>query len=223
MDWKKIYEERKMTAAEAATHIQSGDRIVVAHGPAAPVPVLEAIAANKDAYKAGYYQQMMNGLMTQLVRIEPGKDIEEAHMRDRQLIARWVYDHAAQKEVEIIERDGKHYLQVNDYEGLRRLFGELLREIQRITSEGDYAAAKDLVETYAVKVEPTLHQEILARYEKLHLAPYKGFVNPVYTLVTDHRLLGRLCRSTPSLLTRLLLPAGCELMCTVFHCPYPRV
>jgi len=140
---------------------------------------------NKDAYKAGYYQQMMNGLMTQLVRIEPGKDIEEAHMRNRQLIANWVYEHATNKEVEIVEKDGKHYLQINDYEGVRRLYGELLREIQRITSEGDYAAGKQMVETYAVKVNQELHQEILARYKKLDLAPYKGFVNPVYTAVRD--------------------------------------
>ena len=135
---------------------------------------------NNEAYKAGYYQQMMNGLITQLVRIEPGKDIEEAHMRNRQLIAAWVYDHAANKEVEIVERDGKHYLQINDYEGLRRLYGELLAEIQRITSEGDYPAAKAIVEKYAVKVDPVLHEEIRARYAKLNLAPYKGFVNPVY-------------------------------------------
>ena len=134
---------------------------------------------NKEAYKAGYYQQMMNGLMTQLVRIEPGKDIEEAHMRNRQLIANWCYQHA-NGEMEIIERDGKHYLQINDYEGVRRLYGELLAEIQRITSEGDYAAAKEMVETYAVKVDPELHKEILERYQKLNLAPYKGFVNPVY-------------------------------------------
>ena len=134
---------------------------------------------NMEAYKAGYYQQMMNGAMTQLVRIEPGKDIEEAHMRNRQLIANWVLEHA-NGEVEIIERDGKHYLRINDYEGVRRLYGELLAEIQRITSEGDYAAAKEMVETYAVKVNPELHAEILARYEKLNLAPYKGFVNPVY-------------------------------------------
>ena len=140
---------------------------------------------NMEAYKAGYYQQMMNGLMTQLVRIEPGKDIEEAHMRNRQLIANWVYEHAANKEVEIIERDGKHYLKVNDYEGLRRLYGELLAEIQRITSEGDYAAAKEMVETYAVKVNPDLHKEVLERYAKLNLAPYKGFVNPVYREVHD--------------------------------------
>ena len=101
-------------------------------------------------------------------------------MRNRQLIAAWVYNHAANKEVEIIERDGKHYLQINDYEGLRRLYGELLAEIQRITSEGDYPAAKAIVEKYAVKVDPVLHEEIRARYAKLNLAPYKGFVNPVY-------------------------------------------
>lgn len=140
---------------------------------------------NHEAYKAFYYQQMMNGLMTQLVRIEPGKNIEEAHMRNRQLIAMWVYRHADNKEVEIVERNGKHYLQLNDYEGVRRLYGELLAEIQRITSEGDYAAAKDLVETYAVKVDPILHEEILGRYAKLNLAPYKGFVNPVYTPIYD--------------------------------------
>ena len=134
---------------------------------------------NMEAYKAGYYQQLMNGLMTQLVRIEPGKDIEEAHMRNRQLIANWCYQHAS-GEMELIERDGKHYLQVNDYEGVRGLFGKLLAEIQRIVSEGDYAAAKEMVETYAVKVNPDLHKEVLARYEKLNLAPYKGFVNPVY-------------------------------------------
>jgi len=134
---------------------------------------------NKDAYKAGFYQQLMNGLMTQLVRIEPGKDIEEAHMRNRQLIAKWVYDHA-NGEMEIIERDGKHYLQINDYEGVRRIVGDMLAEIQRITSEGDYAAAKEIVEKYAVKVDPELHKEIRERYAKLNLAPYKGFVNPVY-------------------------------------------
>ena len=139
---------------------------------------------NEHAYESYYYQQMMNGLMTQLVRIEPGKDIEEAHMRNRQLIAMWVYKHA-DGAVEIIEREGKHYLQINDFAEVRRLYGELLKEIQRITSEGDYAAAKAMVEDYAVKVEPTLHNEILARYAKLNLAPYKGFVNPVYTPVFD--------------------------------------
>ena len=149
-----------------------------------PKLVKLGLLPNMDAYKAGYYQQMMNGAMTQLVRIEPGKDIEEAHMRNRQLIANWVLDHA-NGEVEIIERDGKHYLQVNDYEGLRRLYGELLAEIQRITSEGDYPAAKAIVERYAVKVNPDLHKEVLERYKKLNLAPYKGFVNPVYTAIRD--------------------------------------
>ena len=144
---------------------------------------------NEEAFKAGYYQQMMNGAMTQLVRIEPGKDIEEAHMRNRQLIANWVLAHvdSAHPEVEIVQgtKDSKHYLKINDYQGLRRLYGELLAEIQRITSEGDYAAAKEIVEQYAVKVNPELHQEILERYKKLNLAPYKGFVNPVYTAVRD--------------------------------------
>ena len=123
--------------------------------------------------------------MTQLVRIEPGKDIEESHMRNRQLIALWVFKNAKNNEVEMIERDGKHYLQINDYEGIRRLYGELLREIQRITSEGDYPAAQAMVEEYAVKVDQDLHKEVLERYEKLNLAPYKGFVNPVYTAHYD--------------------------------------
>ena len=142
---------------------------------------------NMDAYKAGYYQQMMNGAMTQLVRIEPGKDIEEAHMRNRQLIANWVLVNVDPKnpEVEIIERDGKHFMQINDYEGLRRLYGQLLAIIQGITSEGDYETAKDFVEAYAVKVNQDLHKEIRERYQKLNLAPYKGFVNPVYTAVKD--------------------------------------
>ena len=142
---------------------------------------------NEEAFKAGYYQQMMNGAMTQLVRIEPGKDIEEAHMRNRQLIANWVLAHVTpeQPEVEIIERDSLHYLQINDYQGLRRLYGELLAEIQRITSQGDYAGAKEMVETYSVNVNQDLHAEILARYKKLNLAPYKGFLNPVYQVTRD--------------------------------------
>ena len=108
-------------------------------------------------------------------------------MRNRQLIANWVLAHVTpeQPEVAIIERDGKHYLRINDYQGVRRLYGELLAEIQRITSEGDYPAAKQMVETYAVKVDPALHEEIRARYARLNLAPYKGFVNPVYTAVKD--------------------------------------
>ena len=139
-----------------------------------------------DAYKAAYYQYMMNGLMTQLTRIEPGKNIEESHMRNRQLIARWAYEHGkADKVIEFVKRDGKTYVVVNDYEKLRTLLGQLLAEVQRIKSEGDYESGKNLVEEYGVTVDPELHKEILARYENLHIAPYKGFVNPVYTPVTD--------------------------------------
>ena len=141
---------------------------------------------NADAYKAEYYTYLMNGLMTQLVRIEPGNNVEEAHMRNRQLIARWVFEKgAADKVVELVKKDGKTYVVVNDYEKLRELFGELLSEIQRIKSTGDYQGAHDLVENYAVKVDPALHAEVLERYKKLNLAPYKGFVNPKYEAVVD--------------------------------------
>ena len=144
------------------------------------------LTPNADAYKAEYYTYLMNGLMTQLVRIEPGNNVEEAHMRNRQLIARWVFEKgAADKVVEMVKKDGKTYVVVNDYEKLRELFGELLSEIQRIKSTGDYQAAHDIVESYAVKVDPVLHTEILERYKKLNLAPYKGFVNPKYEAVTD--------------------------------------
>lgn len=140
------------------------------------------LTPDSEAYKAEYYTYMMNGLMTQLVRIEPGNNVEEAHMRNRQLIARWTYEQgAADKVVELVRKAGKTYVKINDYEALRRLFGRLLGEIQRIKSEGDFEAARRLVETYAVKVDRALHAEVLERYAKLHLAPYKGFVNPVYT------------------------------------------
>ena len=141
---------------------------------------------NPDAYKAEYYKYILNGLMTQLMRIEPGKDVEEAHMRNRKLIAEWVYEHGkADNVIELVKIDGKTYVKINDYEALRGLFGQLLAEIQRITSEGDYNAARDLVETYAVKVDPEIHREVLDRYSHLSIAPYKGFVNPIYTPVTD--------------------------------------
>ena len=118
--------------------------------------------------------------MTQLVRIELGKNVEEAHMRNRQLIAKWAYEKGKEANViELKKRDGKTYVVVNDYPRLRELFGTLLAEIQRIKSEGDYAAGKNLVEGYGVKVDPELHAEVLERYAKLNLAPYKGFVNPV--------------------------------------------
>ena len=144
------------------------------------------LTPNMDAYKSQYYYQMMNGLMTQLVRIEPGKDLEEAHMRDRALIAHWALEHGKAANVcELIKKDGKTYLQINDYTALRGLFCELLKEVQRIKSEGDVEAARQLVETYGVKVDPELHKEVLARYQALNIAPYKGFINPVYTPVTD--------------------------------------
>lgn len=144
------------------------------------------LTPSADAYKAQYYTYLMNGLMTQLVRIEPGNNVEEAHMRNRQLIARWVYEKgAAEKVVELVKKDGKTYVVINDYEKVRDLFGRLLAEIQRIKSTGDYAGAHDLVEAYAVKVDPALHAEVLERYKKLNLAPYKGVVNPKYEVVTD--------------------------------------
>ena len=141
---------------------------------------------NPDAYKAEYYKYILNGLMTQLMRIEPGKDVEEAHMRNRQLISAWVFEKGkADNVIEMVKRDGKTYIKINDYAKLRGLFGQLLAEVQRIKSEGDYEAGRDLVETYAVKVDPQLHKEVLDRYATLDIAPYKGFVNPVYTPVTD--------------------------------------
>lgn len=143
---------------------------------------------NAEAYKAEYYSYMMNGLMTQLVRIEPGAQIEEAHMRNRQLIARWVLEHGmSDRVVECVEKGGKTYVRINDYVRMRQLFGQLLAEIQRIKSEGDFEAARLLVEKYAVRVDARLHAEVLERYRSLHLAPYKGFVNPVYSLQTDDK------------------------------------
>lgn len=151
-----------------------------------PIMMDLELLPDAEAYKAEYYQFMMNGLMTQLTRIEPGKNIEESHMRNRQLIASWVMEKgAADKVVEFVQRDGKTYVVINDYEKLRELFGALLKEIQHIKSTGNYEAAKQLVENYAVNVDPVLHKEVLARYEKLNLAPYKGFINPVYTPVYD--------------------------------------
>lgn len=153
-----------------------------------PKMVELGLVPDQEAYKAEYYKYMMNGLMTQLVRIAKGKDVEEAHMRNRQLIARWAYGHGqADKVVEIVRREGKSYVVINDYRRLRELFARLLAEIQRIKSEGDFEAAKQLVENYGVKIDPLLHEEILERYKKLNLAPYKGFVNPVMRLEKDAR------------------------------------
>lgn len=139
-----------------------------------------------EAYKSQYYTYMMNGLMTQLVRIKPGATIEEAHMRNRQLIARWALEQGQQQDVvALVKKKGKTYVRINNYAALRQLFGKLLAEVQRIKSEGDYEAARALVERYGVQVDATLHNEILERYERLHLSPYKGFINPVYRASKD--------------------------------------
>ena len=141
---------------------------------------------DNDAYKAQYYSYLMNGAMTQLTRVQPGKDIEQAHMRNRATIANWVIENGKEDSVVVFEKkDDKTYIVVNDYVKLRSLFGELLSEVQRIKSEGDFEAGKNLIETYGVKVNQDLHKEVLSRYETLNIAPYKGFVNPVYKLVTD--------------------------------------
>ena len=161
------------------------------------------LTPNDEAYKAQYYSYLMNGLLTQTIRIKEGDKIEEAHMRNRALIAWWTLEHA-EGDVELVQEEVSYasaedalkdaegniittrtYMKVNDYEKLRHLFGELLAEIQRIKSEGDYEAARQLVEKYAVNIDPALHREILARYKKLNLAPYKGFINPKMTLVFD--------------------------------------
>lgn len=142
------------------------------------------LVPDAEAYKSQYYSYMMNGLLTQLVRIESGKQIEEAHMRNRALIARWVMAHGSSA-MSLVKADGKTYLHIESYPAVRNLIGQLLAEIQRIKSEGDYEAARRLVENYGVEVDPELHQEILARYRTLNLAPYKGFINPRYHAVRD--------------------------------------
>ena len=138
-----------------------------------------------EAYKSQYYTYIMNGLMTQLIRIQPGHQIEEAHMRNRALIAHWCYKQG--DVIQLVKRECKTYVRITDYETLRRLFAQLLAEIQRIKSEGDFEAARQLVEQYAVKVDADLHQEILERYKRLDLAPYKGFINPVMLPVLDDK------------------------------------
>ncbi len=144
------------------------------------------ILDNPDAYKAEYYKYMLNGLMTQLNRIELGNDVEEAHMRNRQLIAKWVLEHGKKgKVVELVKRGGKTYVKINDYKKLRDLFGQLLAEVQRIKSEGDYAAGEKLVNTYGVKIDRKLHKEVLDRFATLDIPPYRGFINPLYTPVYD--------------------------------------
>ena len=142
------------------------------------------LTPNDEAYKAQYYTYLMNGLLTQTIRIKEGDKIEEAHMRNRALIAWWTLEHA-EGAVQLVKVGEKTYVKINDYEKLRHLFGNLLAEIQRIKSEGDYEAARQLVEKYAVNIDPDLHREILARYKKLNLAPYKGFINPKMTVRHD--------------------------------------
>ena len=144
------------------------------------------LLSDENAYQSQYYTYILNGLMTQLVRIKPGAQLEEAHMRNRALIARWCYEKGKdQGVIEMYKGKDGHYIRINDYHALRQLFAQLLAEIQRIKSEGDFPAAQRLVEDYAVQIDPDLHQEILERYERLHLAPYKGFINPVLSLVRD--------------------------------------
>jgi len=148
------------------------------------------LVPDAEAYKSQYYSYMMNGLMTQLIRIEPGRQIEEAHMRNRALIAHWCYEQGGEV-VTLEKRGGKTYVRINDYEALRGLFARLLAEIQRIKSEGDFEAARQLVERYAIKVDAELHQEVLDRYKQLNLAPYKGFLNPQLIPVRDEQ--GEIC------------------------------
>ncbi len=139
---------------------------------------------DEEAAKASYDAYIRNGLLTQIVRIKPGKDIEEAHMRDRSAICHWVYEKGkAENVIEFFKRNGKTYVKINDYKKLRTLFGELLKEIQRVKSEGDFEAGKKIIENYGVKIDPELHTEILERYAKLNLAPYTGFVNPILSPV----------------------------------------
>ena len=142
------------------------------------------LTPDMEAYKSQYYTYMMNGLMTQLIRITPGNQIEEAHMRNRALIAHWCLEHG--DAVKLVKRDGKTFVEITDYDELRQLFATLLAEIQRIKSEGDFEAARQLVERYAVHVDTVSHQEILERYRQLNLAPYKGFINPMMLPVYDH-------------------------------------
>ena len=151
------------------------------------------ILDNPEAYKAEYYKYMLNGLMTQLNRIELGNDVEEAHMRNRQLIAKWVLENGRKKGkrgkdvVELVKKNGKTYVRINDYTKMRELLGNLLAEVQRIKSEGDYKAGNDLIQKYAVKIDPKLHKEVLKRFSGLDIPPYRGFINPVYTPVMDEK------------------------------------
>jgi dipeptidyl-peptidase-3 len=149
--------------------------------------IIDHLKLTFTAAKADYDANIRNGLMTQLTRIEPGKTIEQAHMRGRAMVSHWVYEKGKTENVITLEtKDGKTFFVINDYQKLRRLYGELLADVQRITSEGDYEAARNLIETYGVQVDQGLHKEVLDRYARLNLAPYAGFVNPVYTPVIEN-------------------------------------
>jgi len=151
-----------------------------------PKMIETGLMPSDEPAKALYDNYIRNGLITQIVRIKPGKDIEQAHMRCRSAIAHWVFEKGkAENVVETVKRDDKTYVRINDYMKLRTLFGEMLREVQRIKSEGDFEVGRRMIENYGVKIDQDLHKEILARYEKLNLAPYSGFVNPIMTAVTD--------------------------------------
>ncbi|MBN1222963.1 MAG: hypothetical protein JXB23_06915 [Candidatus Aminicenantes bacterium] len=164
---------------------------------------------NQDAAKAAYEANIQNGLMTQLKRIEPGKSIEESHMRSRALVSYWVYEKGKPENViSKVVKEGKTYFVINDYQKLRHLHGELLTDVQRITSEGDYEAARDLVETYGVRVDPELHKEVLERYSKLNIAPYGGFMNPVLTPVMENGKIVDVTISYPTDYVKQMLRYG---------------
>jgi len=174
-----------------------------------PAMIDLGLTDTEEVGKAEYDHYIRNGMMTQLVRIKPGKNIEQAHMRDRALICHWVFEKGKERNViEKVIMDGKTYFKINDYTALRMLFGELLREVQRITSEGDFKAAKALVETYGVKVDQALHQEVLERYAKLNIAPYSGFINPVFSAEIKGDTISDITVSYPDDFTEQMMDYG---------------
>jgi dipeptidyl-peptidase-3 len=166
------------------------------------IPSLEVGKAEYDGY-------IRNGLITQLSRLAPGENIEEAHMRNRQMVAKWAYEKGhVDKVIEKITKEGKTYFKINDYTKLRALFGQLLRETQRITSEGDFEGAKNLIENYGVQVDPVLHKEVLARYAKLEVAPYSGFIQPKLTPVMQNGKITDVKISYPTDFVKQMLEFG---------------
>lgn len=171
-----------------------------------PIMIKLGLVENEEVAKSEYDNYIRNGIMTQLVRIKPGKNIEQAHMRNRAIISRWIYEKGKEKNViERISRDGKTYFKINDYQAVRQLAGELLKEVQRITSEGDLKAAKALVENYGVKVDPEFHAEVLKRYQKLNIAPYAGFINPVYQLVMKNDTIANVIVKYPEVFSEQMM------------------